>query len=216
MKSGWKRFDRILNITLVICFALWAIGFILEQSEKGTLSLEEAARRAFESVDAPALGGPGLHAERLSAPMLHKWIQESDRPALFMIFASWCPYCKQLIPDLIALQAEEPEKFRLAAMTIDHERQAIDTYLASQPALAFPVYFFEPEYYTEIGKFLHSFGMRYTGGVPYMVLFSNGKPVREFNGAIDKETLRAMLREAHAHQLQAMEKISSDARSKTP
>ncbi len=104
-----KTFDRILNIVLIVVVVLWLGGKLMAPKEP-----EQKPDDASAGMEAPASDPSGDKEENLqkkavlqklpAAPFSTLTAEQldeaatSDKPVLLMVFASWCPYCKQVFP----------------------------------------------------------------------------------------------------------------------
>jgi thiol-disulfide isomerase/thioredoxin len=94
------------------------------------------------SVPARAAGLEGKPAPlvELSTPdKVQRTLEQitTDRPAVVVFWASWCPYCKALLPQLAKLVADYGEE-RVAVVAINVWEESKDDALAYIGANAFP------------------------------------------------------------------------------
>lgn len=54
-------------------------------------------------------------------------------PTLVMIWTTWCPSCKQQLPELEQLARTHGDKVNILAMSLDEKRSALEKYLARKP-----------------------------------------------------------------------------------
>ncbi|MEZ7198249.1 TlpA family protein disulfide reductase [Pseudodesulfovibrio karagichevae] len=105
-----------------------------------------------ESGDDAKTGGAAMapsHAAASSANGSFPFMGEAEldqylkanagRPTMLFFWASWCPSCKQQIPELEALQKDKGERLNLVALSVDESEDALDRYMAKHP-MDVPVY----------------------------------------------------------------------------
>jgi thiol-disulfide isomerase/thioredoxin len=61
------------------------------------------------------------------------------KPTMLFFWASWCPSCKQQIPELETLQKDKGGKINLVALSVDESEDALKRYLDKHP-MDVPVY----------------------------------------------------------------------------
>lgn len=58
----------------------------------------------------------------------------AERPAVVVFWASWCPYCQALLPELAALAERYGDRIEIVAVNVFEEKQAdARAYLAAHP-----------------------------------------------------------------------------------
>jgi|GEM_PF-5881617 len=185
-----KGMDKALNVTIIVLGGLWLFGAIIGNKDKDA-SWEDETRSMFEQHQNE--GGtlqvsdmPAWQAELVSE------IDAADeRPLLLFIYASWCPYCKQMFPIIDSIAREMGDKYRVMGFSIDQSKQALDTYLgAKSPAPAFETITVKHvDEFPQFGHIVRKKGLQFTGAIPYIAVFDNAKVVRTFGGAVDRARL---------------------------
>jgi len=199
-----KILDKFLNIALILLVGLWLIGHLLKHDKP---TLEQQASQAFLDTT--------IQDARTTEALEHS-VANAQKPVLIFVFASWCPYCKKLFPELLALQAEEKDTFRLELVSIDRKPGKLEAYLATQKLPdGIKIY----RYGTEEGlnsllAFMKTHALHYDGGIPYMTIFLDSKPVAELVGSIPKENLRAILKQASTYQKKQLQEFHPENTSK--
>lgn len=119
----------------------------------------------------------------------------SDKPTLLVLFASWCPYCKKLIPNIISLANERKDTLNVLAISIDEDPSAIRTYVSTlRPMPSFNVYNNSTDNQRALVQaFLYKNNMQFNGGIPFMGIFKEGKAVQQIGGFVEKSVLTEML-----------------------
>ena len=104
-----------------------------------------------------------------------------NRVVVINFFASWCPPCREELPELIALRAEYPaEQVDVLGISLDSSSQALDTFAAKQ-GFNYPVY-------RDDGSIAQAMGL---GSIPFNVVLSGtGSLVYSGPGMINKELLK--------------------------
>lgn len=131
---------------------------------------------------------------RLDAEKLRAIIQQnSGKPTLFFVYASWCPYCKKQFPIIQAIQARYPEeKLGVAFISIDSDPYELSKFLMGTfPEGRFTPYHIPDATRQEVDHALAQYGFTPEGAVPHlMVLDGEGKAAGEFKGLTSVATLR--------------------------
>lgn len=63
----------------------------------------------------------------------------SGKPTMLFFWATWCPSCKQQIPELETLRKDKGGQVNLIALSVDENEAALDRYMAKHP-MDVPVY----------------------------------------------------------------------------
>lgn len=63
----------------------------------------------------------------------------TGHPTMLFFWATWCPSCKQELPELEALQKSHGDKVNIIALSVDDNRAALESYMTKHPLDA-PVY----------------------------------------------------------------------------
>ncbi len=173
---------------------------------------QEAPTASDATVASPtlAVGGPEVSAGKdtggADAPapftalsweqLEHKINGNPDTPALLVVYTSWCPFCKKLIPVIVDLAASHKDTLNVVAISIDEDPMAIKTYISSlNPMPSFPTYLHSSDNERSLVQaFLYKNQLNFTGGIPYMALFHKGKPVQQFGGFVEKNVLTDALK----------------------
>lgn len=119
-----------------------------------------------------------------------------DIPTLMVVYTSWCPFCKKLMPVIIDLAATHKNTLNIVSISIDEDPMAIKTYISSlNPMPSFPTYLHSSDNERALVQaFLYKNQLNFTGGIPYMALFNKGKPVQQFGGFVEKNVLTEALK----------------------
>ena len=64
----------------------------------------------------------------------------AGRPTMLFFWATWCPSCKQQIPELEALHQSHGDRVNVVALSMDDKIEALEKYAATHP-MNLPVYF---------------------------------------------------------------------------
>lgn len=63
----------------------------------------------------------------------------AGKPTLMIFWATWCPSCKQALPEMEGLAASRGDKANVIAVSLDEKPEALDAYLEKHP-LQLPVF----------------------------------------------------------------------------
>lgn len=110
---------------------------------------------------------------------------EKPRPTILLLYASWCPYCKQQFQILKALQMRyPPEMLQIAYISVENSPYALSDFLMkTYPDKPFTQYYVTNEARESFLTALHEHGASFNGGVPYLIFFDrNGRKAQEIQG----------------------------------
>jgi thiol-disulfide isomerase/thioredoxin len=102
------------------------------------------------------------------------------------VWATWCPPCRQTIPELIALQQEVSQNAFVLGLSVDQESPEYVAKFIKQEKVNYPVAMAD----NKVMKYFPA-----VRGIPTMfVLDKNGKIVKTFVGYADKKALAAAIK----------------------
>jgi thiol-disulfide isomerase/thioredoxin len=111
-------------------------------------------------------------------------IETADKPFALLVFASWCPYCKQQMDKLNALSPEQRATLpEIYAISIDADPEAYSRFLTTHSGLFFATRLYSGS--TSLEVLLQNYASVFNGGIPYTAVFNNKKIIKEFNGLVD-------------------------------
>ena len=137
----------------------------------------------------------------MSASALDDMFKAShELPIFIMVYASWCPHCKKMFPELNQLQQELKAKIRIVTLSIDNRAEQAEAYVRGFSPLNVETYAIrDGGTYRAVGEKLRAIGLHFQGGitsnvpVPYSLVLYKGKAVAEVAGAIPPENIRKLV-----------------------
>ena len=137
--------------------------------------LPAPARAAEEARPVPTLSMEGLHT-LLQAT--------GNRVVVINFFASWCPPCREEVPELIALRKEYPaQQVDIIGISLDSNSAALNAFAARQ-GFNYPVFMDDGSIARELG----------VGSIPLnIVLDGAGTLIYSAPGMISKEELKGRI-----------------------
>lgn len=137
--------------------------------------------------------GKSITVNDFSVAQLEEAIATSEeKPLVLFIYTSWCPYCHRMFP--MVNDAAKAEDINFLAVSIDTDRAALANFLAEFESL-----FLTANVITEtadkraFAQALWDRDLKFRGGIPYFIVFYQGKPVAEIPGALEKADFDGML-----------------------
>lgn len=104
-------------------------------------------------------------------------------PTIAMVWTTWCPSCKQALPELEALNKSHGDQVSVMAISVDESSEALEEYFADK-ALDLPVYHGDE-------ALARKFGIQ---AIPTMLIFDkNGQLVMNEAGVFPHSMLTAMV-----------------------
>lgn len=129
-----QHISRIV-ILLALCLFLAACS-----DESASTSEADSGVNLKASVSADSPEARSGEVPYMGVAELDKFVaQNVGKPTLVFMWATWCPSCKQQIPELEQLQATHGDKVNIVALSLDEDKAALEKYLAKKP-LNVPVY----------------------------------------------------------------------------
>ena len=113
----------------------------------------------------------------------------SGKPVMLMIYASWCGYCKKMMPSLVqAIENHELDTVEPVFLSIDEQPRLLSKYLVHQ---GYDILFIP--YRLEMGispgdftAFIQKSGSHYRGTIPYIAFFKrDGTLYSDAVGGVD-------------------------------
>ena len=114
---------------------------------------------------------------------------------LMVIYASWCPYCKILMPNIMELIRDKKlDHVNQVFFSLDSDYRALATYLLSNHYEGmFTPYIVKGSAVNSLEKALSGTGSAYNSGLPYVAVFdASGRMVDESMGIVTQRRLIEM------------------------
>lgn len=124
-------------------------------------------------------------------------LRQAQRPTMLVVYASWCQYCKRLMPSVAELWAAgKMPGDQMLLISLDQQFYPLAEYLLNnhfQRMLGTPV-IVQQAHKAALGEALQPLGAHFTGGIPYIAFFdASGHLREEIHGLVDKSTLENAL-----------------------
>ena len=135
------------------------------------------------------------------ADLEKKLHNKEGKPSILMVYASWCSYCRKLLPEMVSLINEKKiDGKQVFFLAVDKEPGDLSNYIVRNDyAGVFTPYITKEGTSHELAGVISMTGGHYNGGIPYLGFFnSDGKLVAESFGMVDKERLLADYQKAKA------------------
>jgi len=137
---------------------------------------------------------------RLIAPdEVEKRLKSPDgKPTVLVVYASWCKYCRQVMPQIVAVAERERQNVHFLFLSRDREGLAFATYLVRNGFdLHVAPYVVDGPDAQALQDMLESRGVPYQGGIPFIAVFTpDGRFLQAFSSNIRQNSLLAALDEA--------------------
>ena len=120
------------HITLISLLLLALVACSGAEEPSGDKAQEPDFKASAQAVRPAAVGGGDILD--LDAQGLKDYLAaNTGKPTLVMLWATWCPSCKQQIPEMEQLQKTHGDKVNIIAMSVDENRKALERYLDKKP-----------------------------------------------------------------------------------
>jgi thiol-disulfide isomerase/thioredoxin len=125
-----------LRLILLVWLAFLAATLTAGGCRCGSPAVPEAVRAGFGVDAAPGERSPPLELTALDGSKVSLAALRGQVVAV-NFWATWCPPCREEMPSMIALgkelAARHPGKFKLVAVSVDEEEDAVKAYVAGPP-----------------------------------------------------------------------------------
>jgi thiol-disulfide isomerase/thioredoxin len=215
-KTVWQIANKLLNIFIVIMGSLWLAlwYFAPEMSE-----FEQTATEEF--VKAELFFSPKKHVKTIKLADFQEIIKTSEKqPTFVMIYASWCPHCKRMFAQLNELAVTYKDKIRIVTISIDADIEDAfifaNQFAQKQGAINLDnMVVLNKAEYINISEEIRKTGLQFNRdqfkegsfihfgrtGIPYNIVFVEGKPAADFVGAMPDEKLKEILLQISENKL---------------
>lgn len=120
-------------------------------------------------------------------------LQRADhKPVMLVIYASWCPYCRETLPDIDRMiRGHQLDHLKPVFLSIDKDAGKLAAYIIHQNyQTLFTPYRVNSALADGLARALQKAGSQFDGGIPYVGFFDGqGKLVAEYIGRVDKDVL---------------------------
>jgi thiol-disulfide isomerase/thioredoxin len=165
----------------ILAFALLLSAFSVVAHHLFTASAD--ARHA-EPVLAPAFTLETVDGKKVSLSDF------KGKGVIINFWATWCPPCRQEIPDMIELQKAYAGKFTFIGIAVNDMPEKVAAYV-KEKGINYPVAMGNDKVVIDYGKFLEGGQLR---GIPTsFVINPKGEIVTAFVGARDKHAFESMI-----------------------
>jgi thiol-disulfide isomerase/thioredoxin len=122
-----------------------------------------------------------------------------EKPTLIVLYASWCGYCKMLLPNIFNLKNEgKIDDTHIIFLSVDKNKLNLAKYLlAHDYNNIFTPYILKHDEEKKFKTIIANYGGNYSKTIPYSLFFDGkGKLIKEVSGSMNKEQILNHLNEA--------------------
>ena len=146
-KANNRMLVILLALIAVVCVALWYADKV-EREGKAAAAAEQPADEAAEAA-AVTLAGEGAEAPDFTVEMIDgskvALSELRGKVVLLNFWATWCPPCREEIPELISIRKAYPaDKVVIVGISLDSDRGKLESF-AEAMNFNYPVYLAEPD-----------------------------------------------------------------------
>lgn len=122
---------------------------------------------------------------------------DEGRPALLFIYASWCGYCKQVMPEILQLMRDKKlDGVNTVFLSLDDRRRSLGQYIFTHAYGGLYTPYIYQKGQSLVGL-LGSRGSSFTGAIPYIAVFdAAGNLKAEDDGVINRARIMGMVFQA--------------------
>ncbi len=170
---------RVFTLILALALLLSAFSFASHH-----LFPASADARHAEPVLAPAFTLETVDGKKVSLSDF------KGKGVIINFWATWCPPCRQEIPDMIELQKAYSGKFTFIGIAVNDKPENVAAYV-KEKGINYPVAMGNEKVVIDYGKFLEGGQLR---GIPTsFVINPKGEIVTAFVGARDKRAFESVI-----------------------
>jgi thiol-disulfide isomerase/thioredoxin len=185
MKNKRQNDITFLINTFGLTFVLVAILVSFQPYLESDYRIEEVKKVDRETVS--------LYPEEIA-----KMITSKHKPVMLVAYASWCGYCRQLMPVVVDMvrNNELPEVEPLF-VSLDEEPRKFSKYLVHNDYhTVFSPYVVDHGVTRPLSSAMRPLGSSFEGTIPYVGFFDkNGKMVAESTGVLGESQIRLMAKQ---------------------
>lgn len=182
-----KRDGMFLYWTVVIMLVV--MGFMFEVKKKMQPS-PASAQQVMAMLDDLRI----ISTEELKPKLMNN----EQKPTLVFVYASWCTFCRQVMPNIIDLKrSSKLEHINLLMLSIDSSPDALARYLADGRYKGlFTPYLVTGTRELSLKALLQNAGSSYEGGIPFILVFdADGRLLNETFGYTSGGQILSMTRQ---------------------
>ena len=95
---------------------------------------------------------------------------------VFLVYASWCPHCQIIFPELIDIEKDYPGSVQ--ALSMDKNTDQFEAFTKQFPDSSIDPLIWNPEFH--LGLSLEALGVSFSGFIPFVALINeDGKAVQQ-------------------------------------
>lgn len=120
------------------------------------------------------------------------------KPTVLVVYASWCKYCRQVMPEIVAVAESERQNAHFLFLSRDREGLEFATYLVRHGFdLHIAPYVLDGPDAQDFQDMLQARGIPYQGAIPFIAVFTpEGQFSEAFSSNIRQNSLLAAIRRA--------------------
>ncbi len=112
----------------------------------------------------------------------------SGKKRVLLVYASWCPHCQVIYPELTKIEKEFPKSIKAISMNKDQNR--LKRFLNKFPDSTIEPIVWDTEYH--MGASLNELGIEFSGYIPFIALINANGDVTQ-QGHVTTEEIRNFL-----------------------
>jgi thiol-disulfide isomerase/thioredoxin len=114
---------------------------------------------------------------------------KKGQKSVLLVYASWCPHCQIIFPELINIEKQNPGSVQAISMNKDTNRFV--RFLNQFPGSTIEPYIWNKEYH--LGISLLELGIDFSGYIPFIALIDeSGNPIKQ--GHVTSDEIKKFLR----------------------
>ncbi|BCS88818.1 TlpA family protein disulfide reductase [Pseudodesulfovibrio sediminis] len=126
---------------------LLMVGLVACSEEPGAQAESAEAPEAMTVAVAPESEIGSMKLSELKTFLA----DNGDKPTFIVVWTTWCPSCKQQLPELEQLYATHGDKANILAVSLDKSKDVVETFFEKKGALKLPTYWSDEALAAEFG-----------------------------------------------------------------
>lgn len=125
---------------------------------------------------------------KVNADQIAEYISSRQNKVAVLVYASWCPYCRKIMPDIAQIAKENPKT--IVAISIDKNSDKLVQYLNNLDEVPFHVFIWNQQ--GSLDQSFDGIGITLSNGIPFIALVNEDKTIQN-SGVLSSSEISSFL-----------------------